>query len=171
VKTNQEVRRTDADGLLLFDPQLSTLDCLTRIRRNKARMSMKTKDKDRKSWAGGDPALERLRCAEGAVRSDCTSSPDLSLRDIADPTSRVCGSLIAALRVDNRRNKARMSMKTKDWRKNQPSLTPLDARRGTADSPLRTRRGGWWCGLAAFVWFAPWRETGIAVEKRKDGAA
>ncbi|SPE33872.1 hypothetical protein SBA2_810020 [Acidobacteriia bacterium SbA2] len=44
-KPNQGVTRQDADCLSLFDSQLSTLNCLTRIRRNKARMSMKTKDK------------------------------------------------------------------------------------------------------------------------------
>jgi hypothetical protein len=44
VKPDQEVRRGGAYGLSLFDFQLSTLICLTRIRRNKARMSMKTKD-------------------------------------------------------------------------------------------------------------------------------
>ena len=42
VKPDQEVRRGGAYGLSLFDFQLSTLNCLTRIRRNKARMSMKT---------------------------------------------------------------------------------------------------------------------------------
>jgi len=49
---------------------------------------MKTKGKNRKSWAGGDVDLESLRRAEGAVRSNCTAPPDLSLRDIADLTSR-----------------------------------------------------------------------------------
>jgi len=36
--------------------------------------------------AGADVAFERLRCAEGAGWSDCAASPDVSLRDIADPT-------------------------------------------------------------------------------------
>jgi len=49
---------------------------------------MKTKDKVRKSCDGADVALERLRCAEGAVQANCTARPDLSLRDIADPTPR-----------------------------------------------------------------------------------
>ena len=34
-------------------------------------MSMKTKEDDKKSEAGADVALERLRCAEGAGRSGC----------------------------------------------------------------------------------------------------
>ena len=50
---------------------------------------MKTKDSVKKSMAGADVAFERLRHAEGAVRSDCTARPDLSLRDIADPHRRV----------------------------------------------------------------------------------
>ncbi len=37
---------------------------------------------------GPDVAFERLRCGEGAVRRDCPDRPDLSLRDIADPTHR-----------------------------------------------------------------------------------
>ena len=49
MKPDQEVRRGDAYGLSLLDFQLSTLNCLTRIRRNKARMSMKTKDEVKKS--------------------------------------------------------------------------------------------------------------------------
>jgi len=56
-------------------------------RRNKARMSMKTNDNGRKSRSGADVALGRLRYAEGAVGSNWTALPDLSLRDIADPTS------------------------------------------------------------------------------------
>jgi len=74
-------------------------------------MSMKTKDEVERSWAGADVALERLRCAEGAVRSDCAACPRLSLRDIADPTLR---GLRQPRRYENRQNKARMSMKTKD---------------------------------------------------------
>jgi len=38
--------------------------------------------------AGADVGVERLRCAEGAVRSDCAAYRDLSLRDIADPRLR-----------------------------------------------------------------------------------
>ena len=38
--------------------------------------------------AGADVVFERLRCAEGAVRSDCADRPDLFLRDSADPTHR-----------------------------------------------------------------------------------
>jgi len=49
---------------------------------------MKTKENDRKSRVDGDLALERRRCAEGSVRSNCMEPLDLSLRDIADPTSR-----------------------------------------------------------------------------------
>jgi len=56
-------------------------------------MSMKTKNSVKKSWAGADVAFERLRCAEGAVWSDCAACPALSLRDIADPHIGVCGSL------------------------------------------------------------------------------
>jgi hypothetical protein len=51
---------------------------------------MKTKDSVRKSMAGADVAFERLRCAEGAVRSSCAARRDLSLRDIADPDGEVC---------------------------------------------------------------------------------
>ena len=96
--------------------------------RNKARMSMKTKDNDNMALdqdirspllrvapcasfprkresiglsmgprflgddyadfhflgrASADAAFERLRCATGAVRSNCAARPDLSLRDIA----------------------------------------------------------------------------------------
>ena len=58
---------------------------------NKARMSMKTKQKVKKSRAGADVALERLRCAEGAGRAGCPDSPTLSLRDIADPTRQESG--------------------------------------------------------------------------------
>jgi hypothetical protein len=44
---------------------------------------MKTKDEAKKSRrAGADFAFKRLRCAEGAVKSDCT---DMALREIADP--------------------------------------------------------------------------------------
>jgi len=57
VKPDQEVRRGDAYGLSLFDFQLSTLNCLTLIRRNKARMSMKTKDKCKMSGSA-----DRLFC-------------------------------------------------------------------------------------------------------------
>jgi hypothetical protein len=46
VRQNQEVE-SDGFGLSLLDFQLSTLNCLTRIRRNKARMFMKTKDEDK----------------------------------------------------------------------------------------------------------------------------
>ena len=53
---------------------------------------MKTKDWVERSMAGADVAFERLRCAEGAVRSNCAARPDLSLRDIADPHSRACAS-------------------------------------------------------------------------------
>ena len=49
---------------------------------------MKTKDKVKKSRAGADVALERLRCAEGAGRADCPACYNLSLREIADPTHR-----------------------------------------------------------------------------------
>ena len=38
---------------------------------NKASMFMKTKEEIKKSWAGADVAIERLRCAEGAGRSEC----------------------------------------------------------------------------------------------------
>jgi len=38
--------------------------------------------------AGADVAFDRLRCAEGAGRSNCAARPDLSVRDIADPTHR-----------------------------------------------------------------------------------
>jgi len=55
------------------------------FRGNKARMSMKTKEDDKQSEAGADVAFECLRCAEGAGLSGCGVSPDLSLRDIADP--------------------------------------------------------------------------------------
>jgi len=49
---------------------------------------MKTKEEDKQSRAGTDVAFERLRCAEGAVRSEWTAYPGLSLRDIRDPTDR-----------------------------------------------------------------------------------
>ena len=49
---------------------------------------MKTKDSVKKSMAGADVVFERLRCAEGAVRSNCAARPGLSLRDIADPRHR-----------------------------------------------------------------------------------
>ena len=67
---------------------------------------MKTKDEVKKSRrAGADVAFERLRCADGAVKSDCT---DMALREIADPIHRGLPA------YENERNKARMSMKTKD---------------------------------------------------------
>ena len=46
-------------------------------------MSMKTKEEDKLSGAGADTAFECLRCADGARRSGCAVSLDLSLRDIA----------------------------------------------------------------------------------------
>ena len=49
---------------------------------------MKTKDKVKKSRAGADVALERLRCAEGAGRAARSACPGMSLWDIADPTHR-----------------------------------------------------------------------------------
>jgi hypothetical protein len=49
---------------------------------------MKTKNSVKKSTAGADVVFERQRCAGGAVRSSCAARPDLSLRDIADPTPR-----------------------------------------------------------------------------------
>jgi hypothetical protein len=49
---------------------------------------MKTKEDDKQSCAGADVGFERLRCTEGAVRSDCIACPNLSLRDIADPLLR-----------------------------------------------------------------------------------
>jgi hypothetical protein len=52
---------------------------------------MKTKDRIKKSMAGAsDVVFERLRCAEGVVRSNCATHPDRSLRDIADPDIGVC---------------------------------------------------------------------------------
>jgi hypothetical protein len=87
------------------------IDCLrTGFRRNKARMFMKTKDR-----AGADMVFECLRCAEGARRTIRDGCPNLSLRDIADPTSQ--GSAPAGidwLRRGFRRNKARIFMKTKE---------------------------------------------------------
>jgi len=56
--------------------------------RNKARMSMKTKEEGKRPKAGADLAFECLRCAEGAGRSGCLVSLDLSLRDIAEPRQR-----------------------------------------------------------------------------------
>jgi len=49
---------------------------------------MKTKERVTKSLAGAHVACQRLLCAGGASRSDCTTRPDLSLRDIADPIHR-----------------------------------------------------------------------------------
>jgi hypothetical protein len=49
---------------------------------------MKTKEEDKKSWAGAEVAFERLRDAEGAAWSNCPRWPELSLRDIADPRLR-----------------------------------------------------------------------------------
>jgi hypothetical protein len=58
---NQEVTRQDGDCLSVFDFQLSTLNCLTRIRRNKARMYMKTKDKYKMSLSPEYQARHQLR--------------------------------------------------------------------------------------------------------------
>jgi hypothetical protein len=41
---------------------------------------------------GANVAFERLRCAEGAVRSDYAARPYLSLRDIADAHSGGCST-------------------------------------------------------------------------------
>ncbi len=38
--------------------------------------------------SGADVAFGRLRCAEGADRSDCADRPELALWDNADPTHR-----------------------------------------------------------------------------------
>ena len=110
---------------------------------------MKTKDSVRKSMAGADVAFERLRCAEGAVRSSCAARPDLSLRDIADPDGGVCAirewhglrwTLIAERSFSA--NKARMSMKTKD-NDNMSLDPPLSSTPppGAVDSG-RARRSG-----------------------------
>jgi len=59
----------------------------------------------------------------------------------------------------NRRNKPRMSMKTKDRLGNQPPLTLPYPRRGILDSPPRMRRAwGRWD-------FEAWRETGFMITK------
>jgi len=57
----------------------------SKTRGNKARISMKTKEEDKKSGVGADIDFECLRCAEGAGRSGWAWWPWLSLRDIADP--------------------------------------------------------------------------------------
>ncbi len=49
---------------------------------------MKTKEEGKRPKAGADIAFECLRCAEGAGRSGCLVSLDLSLRDIAEPRQR-----------------------------------------------------------------------------------
>ncbi len=118
----------------------------------------------RRGWgwseACADVVFERLRCAGGAVRSGCAARPNPSLRDIADPHIGVC--TIREWHGWRRKptvercflaNKARMSMKTKDRRCNQPPLTPPYASRGIAGSPPQMRRGwGWWeaCADVAF---------------------
>jgi len=111
-------------------------------------------------WAGGDIAFERLRCAEGADRSDCTAFAALSLRGIADPilqglrqpTWRELGSAFCG-------NKARMSMKTKDRRRNQPPLAPPYPTRGIPGSPPRMRRSWGWCDSA------PWLQAAFVASK------
>ena len=80
-------RRGDAGGQLKLPQFLNS----STFAGNKARMLMKTKHKVKKSWAGADVVLERLRCAEGAGRAGCLDSPTLSLRDIADPTRQESG--------------------------------------------------------------------------------
>ncbi len=109
---DQEARRGDAYGLSLFDFQLSTLNCLTRIRRNKARMSMKTKKEVKKSSGQGrSPALTHP--SPGSLLSP--PSPHgrglLTAFVFYNPPSRTGRN---ARKCKNRGNKARMSMKKKD---------------------------------------------------------
>ena len=95
VKPDQEVRRGDAYGLSLFDFQLSTLNCLTRIRRNKARMSMKTKDEVKKSREIPHPA----RCSRHPLpqRSLCDDPLILSFRGVTgDEESRTALKILRA---------------------------------------------------------------------------
>jgi hypothetical protein len=121
---------------------------------------MKTKEEAKKSRAGADVVSDRLRSAEGAVRSDCISCPDLSLRDIADP-------ILQSPRQPTWReldcafcgNKARMSMKTKDQRRNQPPLPLLNPWRGIPGLPSSNEEGLGWCD------FAPWLETAFTASK------
>jgi hypothetical protein len=78
-------------------------------------MSMKTTGSVKRSWVDADVAFERLRCAEGAVWSDCAACPGLPLRVIADPHIGVCASRDRrGSEPEFEENKARMSMKTKD---------------------------------------------------------
>ena len=83
--------------------------------------------------AGADVVLQCLRCAESAVRSDCAFAPGLALRDIAD--TRPPG-LRQPRRYGNRRNKARMFMKTKDRSRNQPPSGPSLPKEGNSRAPL-----------------------------------
>jgi hypothetical protein len=96
-----------------------------------------------------------MECGRGA----CGAAAFSAHYEPSSVTTRFqCGSFAAALQ--NRRNKARMFMKTKDQSRNQPPLAPPYPRRGTRDSPPRLRRGWGWCAFASFAFFAPWRETG-----------
>jgi len=71
---------------------------------------MKTKEEDKKSWAGADVAFERLRCAKAqfgqvvllALTCPFGTSQTPDIRGLRHPS------------LQNWRNKARMSMKTKD---------------------------------------------------------
>jgi hypothetical protein len=99
---------------------------------NKARMSMKTKESAKKSWAGADVAFERLRCAEGAVRSDCAACPHLSLRDIADPTQQ--GSAPARIGVAENRFRREQSENVYE------NKGPLTFRSAGLDEPRLTCR-------------------------------
>ena len=85
------------------------------FRREQSENVYENKGVGKKVVAGADVAFERLRCAEGAVRSNCVTCADLSLRDIANPIRRgLRQSGLAWLRTGFDGNKARMSMKTKD---------------------------------------------------------
>ena len=104
---------------------------------------MKIKVEVKKSkWSGVGVAFERLRCAEGEGRSDCSACSSLSLRDIAGP-------ILQGLRQPSWRelesafwgNKARMSVKTKDRWRNQPPLAPPYPGRGIPRLPSSDEEG------------------------------
>ena len=110
--------------------------------RNKARMFMKIKDRGRNQPPPTPPYPRRgLLCSPPRMRRGGWWWDFAALAPVAP--WRETGFVVR----ENRGNKARMSMKTKDRRGNQPPLTPPYPRRGITPLPSSDEEGRGVVGL------------------------
>ena len=91
--------------------------------------------------------LTVCRCAEGAVRSDYNAETRVFLRDIADPTLRVCagrGVSDSQKDVKNRGNELNKSFRiSKTSKKTNSKRTHLEARNYAVGEPESFNLAGW----------------------------